>query len=206
MTNDFKIHLLLTGLVMAVFIAIPSLDAWAGAKQPATVDGADLGQRPEGIGLAPGQTAPDGALLDLDGNSATLSEVIAGRNTLLVFYRGGWCPYCNFQIRELHNSTKQFSEAGITPVAISVDTVDQARKTRATYALAFPVLADPDRNVHRQFNVLADGGKRGQIAVPSVFVINKAGQIVWSHADKDYSRRPTSEQLLGVVKGLNLDQ
>jgi hypothetical protein len=32
------------------------------------------------------------------------STAINDTNTLVVFYRGGWCPFCNFQIRELSQS------------------------------------------------------------------------------------------------------
>jgi len=42
-----------------------------------------------------GTTAPDAGLRDLDGNDVTLREIVAGKPTVLIFYRGSWCPYCN---------------------------------------------------------------------------------------------------------------
>jgi thiol-disulfide isomerase/thioredoxin len=49
-------------------------------------------------------------------SSAKLSDA----DTLVVFYRGGWCPYCNFQIRELSQSHEKFEAWGVSLVAISV--------------------------------------------------------------------------------------
>jgi len=50
---------------------------------------------------------------------------LASRGSLLVtFYRGGWCPFCNFQIRELTTAFPEFRRRGVTPIAISVDRVE----------------------------------------------------------------------------------
>ena len=46
-------------------------------------------------------------------SSAKLSDA----DTLVVFYRGGWCPYCNFQIRELSQSHEKFEALGVSLVA-----------------------------------------------------------------------------------------
>jgi hypothetical protein len=53
---------------------------------------------PEGM-IEPGVRLPDADLLDPDGQATKLSEVLAGRPGVLVFYRGAWCPYCNAALR-----------------------------------------------------------------------------------------------------------
>jgi len=84
---------------------------------------------------------------------------LASRGSLLVtFYRGGWCPFCNFQIRELTTAFPEFRRRGVTPIAISVDRVEEAAKTSATCEIPFPVLPDPNLVAHRAFRVVRHVG------------------------------------------------
>jgi peroxiredoxin len=55
------------------------------------------------------QTAPDASLRDLDGNDATLHAIVAEKPTVLIFYRGSWCLYC-----DLHLSVDLESSSGQT--------------------------------------------------------------------------------------------
>ena len=156
---------------------------------------------------------------DDKGATVALADLWTKGPILLVFYRGGWCPFCNFQIREFVKSHGEYEKRGVTPVFISVDTVDESKKTTATYSIPFPLLADPDLVAHRAFSVTrkaddaeveklksyhidiekASGRKHHEMAVPSVFLIDKTGTVKWSHANPDYKQRPSTEQLLGVL-------
>jgi len=48
--------------------------------------------------LLVGESIPDAMLLDYKGNQVALNSIIKNKPTVLVFYRGGWCPYCNMQL------------------------------------------------------------------------------------------------------------
>ncbi|MGD8862379.1 MAG: peroxiredoxin-like family protein [Myxococcales bacterium] len=192
-------------------------------KEHAVTAAGRLGSTPEGVGLPPGTRAPDVELSNADGADVRLQDVTRGKTTLLVFYRGGWCPYCNFQIRELTTAYPKFQAKGVQPVAISVDRVEEAARTRALYDIPFPVLADPDLSAHAAFNVThqvddtelqrlkglgidlekSSGRTHHRIAIPSIFIIDRQGTIRWSHADPDYKTRPSIDQLLAVIDGLN---
>jgi peroxiredoxin len=87
-------------------------------------------------------------LHDAAGLEVRLSDLMRRGPLLLVFYRGGWCPYCNFQIRELTAAYPEYGKRGVTPVAISVDRVEESAKTLATYSIPFPVLSDPELAAH----------------------------------------------------------
>lgn len=61
----------------------------------------------------------------------------------------------------------------------------------------FPVLADADHAVaeaYGVFNLLGDS-----VATPSVFVINSAGEIVWSYVGRDANDRPSAAEVLRHV-------
>lgn len=182
-------------------------------------DGNQLGKLTGAAGLAPGAKAPSVLVKDAKGAPVALAELWTKGPILLVFYRGGWCPFCNFQIREFVKAHDEYEKRGVTPVFISVDTVDESKKTTATYSIPFPILADPDLVAHRAFSVTrkaddaeveklrgyhidietASGRKHHEMAVPSVFLIDKTGTVQWSHANPDYKQRPSTEQLLGVL-------
>ncbi len=192
----------------------------AKPRSKATEAPDEIGTLPEGIGLKVGSEVPSGKAEDLEGETIALDEFEEGP-TLLVFYRGGWCPYCNFQVREISEAAKEFEARGVKPVLISVDTVDEASKTSATYDIPFPVLSDPDLDVHEAFNVLnevddetyerlkkmgmdlekSSGKKHHTIAVPAVFLL-EGGTITFAHAEKDYKTRPSTEQLLNKLDEL----
>lgn len=182
-----------------------------------------LGTRPEGIGVEVGAAMPDASLRDLKGKAVRLSSFSApGQSLLVVFYRGGWCPYCNFEIHDLTATFPEFKKRHVLPVAISVDRPEKAAETRATYDIPFPVLSDSDLAAHDAFKVVhtattaevlalrafdidveaASGKDHHRFAVPALFLIDATGVVRWSHADLDYKTRPTAAQLVAVIDRL----
>lgn len=178
-----------------------------------------LGKLPAGIGLQVGANLPAVELRAADGKPIALKTLSERGALLVVFYRGGWCPYCNFQIRELTRAMPELSKRGVTPVAISVDQVSEAAKTRAGYDVPFPILSDPDLEAHDGFRVTrfvgteeltklggygidlekASGRTHHKIAVPAIFLVDDEGTVRWAHADEDYKTRPSVPQLLGAI-------
>jgi peroxiredoxin len=206
--------------------AAPSPDRPAAPREKAFSPTSDeaLGTLPEGIGLAVGASMPDAALHDIKGNPVSLSKLReGGKSLLIVFYRGGWCPYCNFEIHDLTTAFPELQKRGVVPVAISVDKPEKAAETQASYRIPFPVLSDPDLVAHTAFSVIhtadaaeverlrgfnidiegASGRTHHRFAVPALFLIDATGTVRWSHADLDYKTRPTSAQLLEVIDELD---
>jgi peroxiredoxin len=191
----------------------------ASSPKPLTEPAPDvLGTREDGMGLAVGAAVPSFEIQDFRGETFS-STALNGANTLVVFYRGGWCPFCNFQIRELSQAHDKFKALGVSLIAISVDRPDAAAVTRNAYEVPFPVLSDPDLQAHDAFNVVlqlgvADvaglaiyghdiekwsGKDHHKMAVPSAFLV-RDGKVAWAHVARDYKTRPSAEQLLTVVK------
>ena len=178
-----------------------------------------LGTLDGDFGLKPGTIVPGFTVNDHQGNSVTFAELKAKGNLLVVFYRGGWCPYCNRQIRQLTEAWPQFQQRDVVPVLISVDKPDAAAMALRTYEIPFPVLSDPDLVAHDLFKVTMklddelipkyreyginvedwSGRTHHKFAVASVFLINEAGVVVWSHSSMDYKTRPSVQQLLQVI-------
>jgi len=191
----------------------------ASSPKPLTEPAAEvLGTREDGLGLAVNAAIPPFEIQDFRGETFS-SSAMNDADTLVVFYRGGWCPFCNFQIRELSQSYDKFKALGVSLVAISVDRPDAAAVTRNAYEVPFPVLSDPDLKAHEAFNVVLQVGVAGvaglaiyghdsekwsgkdhhKMAVPAVFLV-RDGKVAWAHVARDYKTRPSAEQLLTVAK------
>ena len=96
--------------------------------------------------LAAGGAAGDFTLSDASGQPVTLSA-LRGRPVLLVFYKGGWCPFCRKELARLASEARPFMAAGVQIVAISSDSQEAAARTKERFDLPFTVLADPDLHV-----------------------------------------------------------
>jgi peroxiredoxin len=203
--------------------ATPAASAPAGPTLGETPD-AKLGTAPSGFGLAVGQRAPDAALDDVNGKKQKLSELYKAGPTFVVFYRGGWCPFCNVQLHDLAAAKADFDKRGIRLVAISVDKPSEEAKTQAKDGVPFPMLSDSKLAVHKAFKVVHatsdeeqkkmagfgvdlgaySGEAHKSFAIPSVFLVDKTGVIRFAHVDEDYKTRPSPKQLLAVADKLGI--
>jgi peroxiredoxin len=204
---------------LALTVAFTSGCGLPHEKAYESINASKVGTLTGDVGLRPGVAAPNAQLLDTKGSPVTLSDVRANRPTALVFYRGGWCPSCNYQLHELATSSAEFRRRGVALVAVSVDKPDHAVETAKEYGLDFDVLSDPELEAHRAYRVIdhlggvttfmiarmgADleersGKKHHDVAVPAIFLIDASGTIRWSHADPDYSKRPSAAQILEAI-------
>lgn len=205
--------------------AAPSATASSpNMKDLATTSSGKLGTLAPDTGISVGQKVPDVHGRDLDGKDVALTTLYAKGPILLVFYRGGWCPYCNSEIHSLTVAFPEYQKRGVTPVAVSVDTVDQEAKLKATYAIPFPVLSDSGAAMIEAFHVVnhvddatlakmkgfgvdlekSSGEKHHEIAIPSFFLVDRTGVVRWAHSDPDFKTRPSTAQLLSVIDAAKL--
>ena len=178
-----------------------------------------LGTNDDGIGLTPGDKVTEFSVHSIDGQSVSWNELSKKGRLLVIFYRGGWCPYCNLQIRQLTLAYPKFQERGILPVLISVDETAASSLVQNTYEIPFPVLSDPDLFALEAFKVTMEVDEatlerykefgidleawssrdHHKIAVPSAFFVDEDGIVRWAHSDRDYRVRPSPQQLLDVA-------
>jgi peroxiredoxin len=181
-----------------------------------------LGVLAPNTGMPVGSKAPDGHARDLDGKDVALSSLYARGPILLIFYRGGWCPYCNFEIHAFTTGYPEYRKRGVTPVAVSVDKPEAEARMQATYSIPFPVLSDSDVTIISSFHVARivgtdestkmkgfgvdlesySGRTHHEIAIPALFLIDRAGTVRWAHSDPDIRVRPSTEQILAVIDAI----
>ncbi len=75
----------------------------------------------------------------------------ARRMVHLQFRRFAGCPVCKLHLRSIAQRHDELVKAGILEVAVFHSSIDTMR--RHDHALPFPVVADPEKRLYRQFGV-----------------------------------------------------
>lgn len=163
-----------------------------------------------------GEMAPDLVLKNSKSGDVKLTDLIKSRPTVLIFYRGGWCPYCNLHLAELQTIEQQILELGYQIIAISPDSPSNLRASIEKHKLNYSLLSDADMELSKAFglaysvpeasrerlNKASDGRNTGMLPVPSVFVFNQLGEIMFEYINPDYKKRLKGNMLLAVLKEL----
>ncbi len=217
--------------IWALLVAVAGLAACSGADrlgQPRTIagttdrSGRTIGVLPPGVGIAAGQPAPRSHAHDAADQQVELGPIFDAGPTLLVFYRGGWCPFCQVQIRSLLAAQDELKHRGVRVVVVSVDPPADGEKKTLAMADSMLVLHDADLAAHTAFGVVhvadeaevkslrdrgvaVDGTLPGdrRFAVPAVFLVQK-GQITWAHAEPEYRNPPVFDDLRPVLEAAGL--
>lgn len=170
-----------------------------------------------------GEMAPDFTLPGVDGAPVRLSDLLAHGPVVLSFYRGGWCPYCNMELRALQKVLPAMAERGATLVAVSPQTPDESLSTAEKNELAFPVLSDHGsavaqaygiafdlaaelRPIYARFNhalPVVNGVDSWALPVPATFVIARDGRVTLAFVDPDYRNRLEPAAILAALARLS---
>ena len=129
--------------------------------------------------LAVGDTAPAFTLPDQDGTQVSLSD-FAGRKVILYFYPAASTPGCTTQACDFRDSLEPLASAGYVVLGVSKDQPEKLRKFKETEGLTFPLLSDPELEVHKAYGAWGDKqnyGKTIQGTIRSTFVIGEGGEI-----------------------------
>lgn len=170
--------------------------------------------------LLPGLSVPEVTLKDTQGQPVALKQLLANKPTVLVVYRGGWCPYCSKQLKNIQNIEQQIAEMGLQIIAVSPDSpakLAQSTISSPTYqllsddqlalaqamGLAF-FLDDKTAKVYRNklgVNFVGlDGEQKVALPVPAVFVLDTQGMVHFQYANPNYRVRLSEPLLLAAAK------
>lgn len=181
-----------------------------------TVSGVPL--QPQDISpLLIGEPIPKATLPDAEGKAVDLNALVAQKPTILVFYRGGWCPYCNKQLAGLQQIEQDLTKMGYQLIAVSTDSPDNLKQTGNKQHLTYTLLSDADLALSKQFGIAfkapvqydkflpaASGGKNTDklLPVPSVFILNKKGNIGFEYINPNFTERMSAGLLKAAAGSL----
>lgn len=173
--------------------------------------------------LGRGDRAPGFVVVEPDGSPFRFSPGGRESPTLIIFYRGGWCPYCNSHLSELRHAEDEILAMGYEVLFISADRPDLLYSSLKDETIDYRLLSDSDMQAARAFGIAfrvsdegvakllanghdieaASGRSHHILPVPSVFIVDRAGVIRFSHANPDYKVRLSADELLVAARGLS---
>ena len=169
--------------------------------------------------LLNGMNVPNVTVKTADGAPFSLQAMLMQKPAVIVFYRGGWCPYCSRQLAELKEIEADLVKEGYQIIAISPESVSklQSQKLKTEFAAqlvsdenlaairAFGVgfyVPDETREKYKQYDITLaeDKSERAVLPAPAIFITNTDSQIAFSYVNPDFRVRPSAELVLSAAK------
>lgn len=174
--------------------------------------------------LMNGQTIPSASLKDLNGNSVDIAKLTAGKPSIIFFYRGGWCPFCNSQMGQLQAIEPQLLEMGYQLIGISPDTPEKLTASMTKQELSYTLLSDANLAASKAFGLAyftsakttarytskmklenklwqtPTGESRLVLPVPAVYISDASGLVHFQYVNPNFRVRPAPELIITAAK------
>lgn len=172
--------------------------------------------------LLNGASVPNSIVRNIDGAEIDLNKELMGKKSVLVFYRGGWCPYCNLQLQGLRKIEKKLEKLGWSIVGISPDSPSSLKESVKKHDLKYSLYSDSKANAIKAFGLAfkvddktnkkylgygisldkASGESHHILPVPGVYLVNQEGKVVFSYVHPNYKVRVKESIILEAAKVL----
>ena len=166
-----------------------------------------------------GEVFPEFELSNVNNKKISLNEISKSGKTIIAFYRGGWCPYCNIQLKALQQALPEFKSKGAKLIAITPETPNNSLTTAEKNELKFEVLSDIDNKLARELGLVfqlpedlqaiynnfgLDLVKHNQnenfeLPLAATFVLNEKKEIIYKFVDEDYTKRADILDILATI-------
>lgn len=200
---------------LAVFLAVGCL---VGCSREAVEEVPDDPARVMPVLI--GETAPGFELRDARGRSWRLDPENVSTPVVLVFYRGGWCPFCSAHLMDLREAEQEVIEMGYEFVFVSPDRQERLAESLELLDAEYTLLSDSDLVVARKYGVAfrvddetvarylglgidledAAGRTHHWLPVPSVFIIGTDGLIRFEYVNPNYKVRISADLLRAAAR------
>ncbi len=222
-TNQ-NITFLLKTLIIIMMLTV-SYNVNASTKITVRSGNSDTTKMVSGVPLLPedisplltGENIPKVNLLNAAGQSFDLNAAVASKPTILIFYRGGWCPFCSKQLAGIQEIEQDLTKMGYQIVAVSTDSPENLKNTETKQKLTYTLLSDADLSISKQFGIAfkspknydkflpeTSGGKNIDklLPVPSVFILNRKGNIRFEYINPNITQRLSASLLKAAAASL----
>lgn len=169
--------------------------------------------------LKTGDRTPPIVLANAKGDLVDIKSLLKHGPVIVTFYRGGWCPYCNLELKAFQKILPEIKAAGASLVAISPEKPDDTLSTVEKNALEFEVLSDIGQRVGRAFGLVysftdelqwayrefgldipsKNGADEWALPIAATYVIRRDGIITYAHTDPDYRDRADPQDVLAAL-------
>lgn len=167
-----------------------------------------------------GASAPAVDLTQADGSTVPLHQLTTEAPAIVVFYRGGWCPYCIRHLAALGEIESKLQELGYRVHAISPDRPARVAEAAAAADIDYALYSDASAEVASAFGLAfrvdaatyeklmgygidieaASGRDHHLLPVPAVFIVDQENRIRFRYFNPDYKERLSAEALLDAAQ------
>ena len=167
-----------------------------------------------------GERAPDVTVRGVDGRRVNTSRIYRDGPTLLIFYRGGWCPFCTRHLAEIGQIEGDLRALGYQIVGVSPDRPEKLRESLGEHDISYTLLSDSEVKLARAFGVafrvddethemlrghgidLEDAAGRSHrvLPIPAVYLIDEGGMIRFAQWDPNYRERLSGDAVLRAAR------
>ena len=166
--------------------------------------------------LKVGDKVPATEITSLDNTKTSLQEIAKSKPTVVLFYRGGWCPYCNKHLAAVGESKDKILALGYQIIGISPDSPEELKKSVAKNELSYDLYSDADGSLMtamgiafkapgKYSNMLSkySGDQNSELLpVPSLFLVGENGNIIYEYVNADYKTRLSPEELIKKLESI----
>lgn len=161
-----------------------------------------------------GETLPNATLRTLEDKPVVFSSILHTKKTILIFYRGGWCPYCNLHLSEIGRIEKDLLALGYQVVAVSPDAPAKLKPSMDKLEISYTLLSDTRGQLMKEIGIafkappsddkfLADSQENNGgffLPVPSLFIVSEKGEILFEYINPNFKNRISGYLLLAAAR------
>ncbi len=205
------IKIFVVGLALLLLVVVMAKRSLAGTIPLSAQDVHPLGV---------GDSVPDGTLTTIEGKKVGLKALITQKPSVLIFYRGGWCPFCNLQMGQLVKIELDLEKMGYQVLAITPDQPEKLKESLDKHQINYTLLSDSPMEVTRKFKLAykvspeilakmkgfgvdldaATGNHLHMLPVPAAYVVDTKGHIHFVYYNPDIKVRVNPDDLLKAAR------
>ena len=174
----------------------------------------------ENRALGTGDRMPDFTLPNQHGEMRRIADFLADSPVVLNIYRGGWCPYCNFEMKALADLLPEIKGAGAQLVGMAPEDPDHALDTANRHEIDIEILSDTGNAVSEQMGLVFslaeelrpiylgagldipayNGDDSFRLPVPATYIVGTDGIIKADFVNADYTRRMEPAEIVALLQ------
>lgn len=163
---------------------------------------------------------PDFELANQHGERRRFSDYLQQGPVVLNIYRGGWCPYCNLEMKALHDALPQIEAQGALLVGMAPETPDKATATAERHRIRIDILGDVGNRIAERLGLVFtlpeelrpiyrglgidlpayNGDKSFKLPVPATYIVRPDGIVAHAFVNADYTQRMEPAEIVGRLE------
>ena len=214
-------------LVVVLFASVTCSVAWTASHSDSPIAATADDIQP----LVEGDLAPRFMVETVDGEMFDFNPAKLERPAVVLAFRGGWCPYCNYYLSDMRHVIPEMRKMGVDVMFLSGDRSELLYESLSMQAqsdidgLDYQIYSDANAQAAVAFGIAFRAAQRtvdyvnmkgdayressmerhGILPVPAVFAIGRDGVIEFAYANADYKVRLPADELIEVARGLATD-